>query len=66
MAVDLLVEINRMTTISHNAKTTNLKQEVRQIRDAAKKVASSKASAIRFLQSTGMHSATGQLKPQFC
>jgi len=55
-----------MTTISHNAKTTNLTQEVRQIRDAAKKVASSKASAIRFLQSTGMHSATGQLKPQFC
>jgi hypothetical protein len=54
-----------MTTINHNAKTANLKQEVRQIQEAAKKVARSKESAIRFLQSTGMHSATGQLKPQF-
>ncbi|HXI70015.1 MAG TPA: hypothetical protein VNN22_06620 [Verrucomicrobiae bacterium] len=54
-----------MTTISHNIKTANLKQEIRQIRVLAKKVASSKESAVRFLKSTGMHSASGQLKPQF-
>lgn len=54
-----------MTTINHNAKTGNVKQEVRQIREAAKKVASSKESAVRFLRATGMHSSTGQLKPQF-
>ena len=54
-----------MTTINHNAKSGNLKQEIHQIRDAAKKVARSKESVIRFLQSTGMHTATGQLKPQF-
>jgi hypothetical protein len=54
-----------MTTINRNVKTENLKQEIRQIREAAKKAASSKESAIRFLHSTGMHSASGQLKPQF-
>jgi hypothetical protein len=54
-----------MTTIKHNVKTENLKQEVRQIREAAQKVVNSKQSAIRFLESTGMHSSTGQLKPQF-
>ncbi|MCX6884649.1 MAG: hypothetical protein WCR20_01720 [Verrucomicrobiota bacterium] len=54
-----------MTTINHNANTANLKQEVRQIQEAARKVLRSKESAIRFLHSTGMHSATGKLKPRF-
>ena len=54
-----------MTTVNHNAKTANLQQEIRQLQEAAKKVARSKQSAIRFLQSTGMHSATVRLKPQF-
>lgn len=54
-----------MTTIKHNVKMPSLKQEVRQIRETANKVASSKASARRFLESIGMHTSTGQLKPQF-
>ena len=54
-----------MTTINHNAKTANLQQEIRLLQAAAKKVTRSKQSATRFLQSTGMHSATGRLKPQF-
>ena len=54
-----------MTTIRHNVKTADLKQEIRQIRELGKKVASSKESALRFLKSTGMHSSSGQLKPQF-
>ena len=54
-----------MTTINHNVKPANLKKEIRQIREIAKKVAGSKASALRFLKSTGMHSSSGQLKPQF-
>ena len=54
-----------MTTINHNVKPANLQQEIRQIRELAKKVARSKESAIRFLQSTGMHSSSGRLKPRF-
>jgi hypothetical protein len=53
-----------MTTINHNVKP-DVKQEVRRIREAAKKVASSKESAVHFLQETGMHTARGGLKPQF-
>jgi hypothetical protein len=54
-----------MTTIKHNIDTASLKTEVRQIRKAAQKVAASKATAIRFLESTGMHDSDGQLKPRF-
>jgi len=54
-----------MTIVHHNAKSANLKAEIRQIRETAKKVASSKESAIRFLHSTGMYAANGRLKPQF-
>ena len=54
-----------MTTIKNNAKLQNLKQEVRQIRETAQKVAASKESARRFLVSTGIYTPAGQLKPQF-
>jgi hypothetical protein len=54
-----------MTTIKPGIKTSNLKQEVRQIRETAKKAATSRESARRFLVSTGVYSASGQLKPAF-
>jgi hypothetical protein len=54
-----------MTTIKQGIKPNNVKQEVRQIRETAQKAAVSKASARRFLVSTGVYSANGQLKPAF-
>jgi hypothetical protein len=54
-----------MTTIKQGIKPNSLKQEVRQIRETAKKAAVSKQSARRFLVSTGVYSSSGQLKPQF-
>jgi len=54
-----------MTTIKHNGKPQNLKQEVHQIRETAQKVAATKESARRFLVSTGIYTSGGQLKPQF-
>ena len=54
-----------MTIIKNSGKAQNVKQEVRQMRVAARKVASSKESARLFLVSTGMYTAQGQLKPQF-
>ncbi len=54
-----------MTTIKQDIKPRNLKHEVRQIRVTAQKVAASKASARRFLMSTGIYTSGGQLKPQF-
>jgi len=54
-----------MTTIKNSVKTENPKRKVRQIRKAAHIVAATKRSAIRFLASTGMHTASGRLKPQF-
>ena len=47
------------------ARPRDLKAEVRQIREAARKIVASKQTAIRFLASTGMHTANGGLKPQF-
>ena len=54
-----------MTVIKHSIKTLDVKQEVRELRAAARKVASSKESARLFLISTGMYTSSGQLKPQF-
>ena len=54
-----------MTIIKNNIRALDVKQEVRQIREAARKVASSKESARLFLISTGMYTSSGQLKPQF-
>jgi hypothetical protein len=54
-----------MTTIKQGIKVDNLKQEARQIRDAARRIAASKDSARRFLISTGIYSSTGHLRPQF-
>ena len=54
-----------MTTIKQGLKTSNLKDEVRQIQKTAQRMAVSKRSARRFLVSTGVYSANGQLKPAF-
>lgn len=54
-----------MTTIKQGIKTQDMKREVREIRATARKIAASKASARRFLISTGIYSSTGQLKPQY-
>jgi hypothetical protein len=43
----------------------DIKAEVRRLRIAGKRATSSKKAAIRFLASTGMYTASGNLKPQF-
>jgi hypothetical protein len=54
-----------MTIIKQGIKMQDMKREVREIREIARKIAVSKASARRFLFSTGMYSANGQIKPQY-
>jgi hypothetical protein len=54
-----------MTIIKQGIKTQDLKREVREIRKTARKIAASKQSARRFLISTGMYCANGQIKPQY-
>jgi hypothetical protein len=54
-----------MTTIKQEIKRKNLQQEVQQIRRAGQKIGTSKQCARDFLISTGIYSATGQLKPAF-
>ena len=54
-----------MTIIKQGINTSDLKREVRQIRETALKAAASKESARRFLVSTGVYSSSGQLKPAF-
>ena len=56
---------NAMTIIKQGIKTQDVKREVREIRDTARKIAATKASARRFLISTGMYSASGQIKPEY-
>ncbi len=54
-----------MTTIKQGIKSPDVKREVRDIRETARKIAASKETARRFLVSTGMYSANGQIKPQY-
>jgi len=54
-----------MTTIKLGIKSQDVKREVRDIREAARKIAASKEAARSFLVSTGMYSANGQIKPQY-
>jgi len=54
-----------MTIIKQGIKAQDLKREIREIRETARKVAASKGSARRFLVSTGMYCANGQIKPQY-
>ena len=54
-----------MTIIKQGIKTQDVKREIRGIRATARKIAASKASARRFLISTGMYSTSGQIKPQY-
>jgi hypothetical protein len=54
-----------MTTLKSNDQARDMKRELRQLRQTARKIAATKESARRFLVSTGIYSANGQLKPQF-
>lgn len=54
-----------MTIIKQGIKTQDVKREVRDIRDTARKIAASKDAARRFLVATGMYSTNGQIKPQY-
>jgi hypothetical protein len=54
-----------MTIIIQSIKTQDIKREVRELRKTARKIAATKQSARRFLTSTGMYSANGQIKPQY-
>ena len=54
-----------MTIIKQDIKTQDMKREVREIRETARKIAASKETARHFLISTGMYSADGQIKPQY-
>ena len=54
-----------MTIIKQGIKTQDVKREIRDIRDTARKIAASKDAARRFLVSTGMYSTNGQIKPQY-
>lgn len=54
-----------MTTIKQDIKTLDVKREIRDIRETARKIAASKSAARRFLIATGMYSANGQIKPQY-
>jgi len=54
-----------MTIIKQRIKGQDMKREVREIRETARKIAASKDSARRFLVSIGMYSANGQIKPQY-
>jgi hypothetical protein len=54
-----------MTIIRQGIKTQDMKREVREIRKTARKIAASRQSARRFLISTGIYSASGQLSRQY-
>jgi hypothetical protein len=45
--------------------STDVDAELRQLRAAGKRIASSKKSILRFLAATGMYTRDGKLKPQF-
>jgi hypothetical protein len=57
--------VDAMTVIKQSIKKQNIKREVRAILQTARKIASSKADARRFLVSTGMYSSNGQIKSQY-
>ena len=54
-----------MNIIKHDIKKQDTKREIRGIREAARKIAASKAAAQKFLIGTGMYSASGEIKPQY-
>ena len=54
-----------MNTNKPGISSRNLKREIRDIQDAARRIAASKNSARRFLLATGMYSGNGQIKPQY-
>jgi hypothetical protein len=53
------------TPTNKAAPARNVRAEVRQIRDAGRRIAASRVESVRFLASTGMHKSNGQVKPRF-
>ena len=59
------VGIKDMTTLKQHESARDIQRETRSLKATARKLAASKAAARRFLLSTGIYSASGQLKPEF-
>ena len=53
------------TIVSKLARSNGTQAEVRQLRATAKRIASNRKLALRFLEATGMYNSKGELKPQF-
>jgi hypothetical protein len=51
--------------ISKYADEQAMKAEARQLRRTGKRIAASRATALRLLVATGMYTIKGKLKPQF-
>ncbi len=62
-----MAELNCMDKVvsKKNGDSNALKAEARELRRFAKRIASSKSAARRFLAATGMYTLKGELKPQF-
>ena len=58
---------HRMSNVVVNnyADSKAIKAEARQLRRTGKRIAASRALALRFLAATGMYNLKGELKPQF-
>jgi hypothetical protein len=54
-----------MTTIKSASRELDVKREVRSIRQAAQRAATTKSSARQFLLSTGIYTAQGQIKSNY-
>jgi len=61
-------ENNAMTAIKEQTSpipTKDIQEEIRRLRDAARRVTASPDLARKFLASTGMYTSSGKIKPQF-
>ena len=62
-----MAELHSMKKVATNKNggPIDYKAEARDLRRFAKRIASSKRAARRFLAATGMYTLEGELKPQF-
>jgi hypothetical protein len=51
--------------VSNHTNGIDWKAEARQLRRTGKRITASRTASLRLLVATGMHTATGKLKPQF-
>jgi hypothetical protein len=51
--------------VSKHTNGIDWKAEARQLRRTGKRITASRTASLRLLVATGMHTATGKLKPQF-